>query len=99
MSGEGHAREKVRARIVVRGRVQGVFYRASAQAEGRRLGLVGEVRNLPGGEVEAIVEGERARIDELVAWCRRGPPAARVDGVEVQYAAPQGGFRAFDVAR
>ncbi|HXN84146.1 MAG TPA: acylphosphatase [Myxococcales bacterium] len=91
--------EPVRAQVVVTGRVQGVFYRASAQAEALRLGVVGEVRNLPGGEVEAIAEGERWRVEEFVAWCKRGPPAAQVDDVQVRYGAPLGEFRTFKVAR
>jgi acylphosphatase len=93
------SRAPVRAQLVVRGRVQGVFYRASAQAEALRLGVVGEVRNLPGGEVEAIAEGERWRVEEFVAWCRRGPPTAQVDDVQVRYGPPQGEFRTFKVAR
>jgi acylphosphatase len=98
MSEIDRSREMVRAELVVRGRVQGVFYRASAQAEARRLGLLGEVRNLAGGEVAAVAEGERRYVEEFVAWCRRGPPAARVEEVQVRYLAPRGGFRAFSVA-
>jgi acylphosphatase len=93
------ARELVRATLLVTGRVQGVFYRASAQEEGLRLGLAGEVRNLPDGSVEAIVEGERRVVDEFTAWCRRGPPAARVEGVSVRLAPPRGEFRTFMVVR
>jgi acylphosphatase len=89
----------VRAHILVTGRVQGVFYRGTAQQEGRRLGLVGEIRNLPDGSVEAIVEGERASIDEFVRWCRRGPEMAEVEDVEVTLGEAKGGFRAFSVVR
>jgi acylphosphatase len=97
MSEVDRSREVVRAELVVRGRVQGVFYRASAQAEARRLGVLGEVRNLPGGEVEAVAEGELRHVEEFVAWCRRGPPAARVEEVQVRDVAPRGDFRAFSV--
>lgn len=69
--------------LLITGRVQGVWYRASAQAEARRLGVRGWVRNLPDGEVEARVEGEREAVNAFVAWCRRGPPNARVDDVDV----------------
>ncbi|GAC1601687.1 MAG: acylphosphatase [Myxococcales bacterium] len=92
-------REPVRAELLIRGRMQGVFYRGSAQTEALRLGLVGEVRNLPDGQVEAVAEGERARVEEFVAWCRRGPAAARVEDVHVRYCAPSGGFRTFLVTR
>jgi acylphosphatase len=90
--------ERVRAEIVVRGRVQGVFFRGSAQQEGLRLGLTGQVRNLPDGSVEAIVEGDEKAVEGFVAWCRRGPPSAEVDGVQVKLLPPRGEFRTFKVA-
>jgi acylphosphatase len=89
----------MRAELLISGLVQGVFYRASAQQEGLRLGLTGEVRNLPGGEVEAIVEGEKEAIDEFIAWCKRGPPSARVEKVEVRWTPPRGAFRTMRVTR
>ena len=88
-----------RADLVISGRVQGVFYRASAQQEAMRLGLVGEVRNLPDGSVEAIAEGPKERIEDFIAWCRRGPPAAEVENVRVRWSAARGEFRTFMVAR
>lgn len=88
-----------RAELVVSGLVQGVFYRASAQTEALRLGLLGEVRNLPGGEVEAIVEGPRAQVEAFIAWCRRGPEAARVDAVQVRWSPVRGEFRSFRITR
>ena len=92
-------RDRVRAEVVVRGRVQGVFFRASAQQEGLRLGLTGEVSNLPDGSVEAIVEGEKEAVEDFVAWCRRGPPSADVEDVDVKLRAPRNEFRTFTVAR
>ena len=86
-----------RAELVVSGLVQGVFYRASARSEALRLGLLGEVRNLPGGEVEAVVEGNKARVEEFIAWCWRGPEAARVDVVQVRWSPPRGEFRSFRI--
>lgn len=85
-----------RARVVIRGRVQGVFFRAEARERARSLGVRGWVRNVPDGTVEAVFEGERERIDSLLAWCRRGPALADVDDVEVQWESPQGevGFAA-----
>ena len=88
-----------RVDLLVIGRVQGVFYRASAQQEAMRLGLVGEIRNLPDGSVEVIAEGPKERLEELIAWCRTGPPAARVEDVRVRWSAPRGEFRTFIVAR
>jgi acylphosphatase len=77
--------ETHRVHAVVRGRVQGVGYRASTQHEGRRLGLVGWVRNLPDGAVELEAEGPRPALDALLAWAALGPLGARVDSVETRW--------------
>lgn len=82
--------------IRVTGRVQGVFYRASARAEGERLGLNGFVRNEEDGSVYAEAEGPKEALDAFVAWCRSGPPRARVDLVVVASGDPRG-FRGFHV--
>lgn len=89
----------IRAELTIRGLVQGVFYRASAQREGVRLELEGLVRNLPTGEVHVVVEGERAAVEAFIAWCRRGPEHARVDEVEIRFADPSGGLKGFLVTR
>jgi acylphosphatase len=78
----------IRVHVRVHGRVQGVYYRASAQEEAQRLGLVGWVRNRADGTVEAVAEGEEAVVESFLAWCRRGPERARVDQVEVERLAP-----------
>lgn len=88
-----------RARLLVSGRVQGVCYRASAQDEAIRLGLAGEVRNLPSGQVEATVEGPRAAVEEFIAWCRVGPPAARVSDVAVEWSEFKGEFGRMRIVR
>lgn len=79
-----------RAHLLIGGRVQGVWYRASCAEAAQRLGLGGWVRNLPDGRVEAVGEGPREAVDRWIEWCRRGPPSARVAGVEVTWEAPQG---------
>lgn len=71
-----------RARLLVSGRVQGVFYRQSMKVEARRLSVSGWVRNLPDGRVEAVVEGGEADVASLLEWARRGPAGSRVDSVE-----------------
>jgi acylphosphatase len=71
-------------RAIVRGRVQGVGYRASTAHEARRLGLSGWVRNLPDGTVEVEARGPVAAADALVGWLAQGPRGARVTGVDVQ---------------
>ena len=80
----------VRAHLVIRGRVQGVWYRGSMQEEARRLRVSGWVRNRPDGNVEAEVEGEQPAVDALVAWANQGPPGARVTDVDVEWVAPRG---------
>jgi acylphosphatase len=91
--------DRARARIEVDGRVQGVFFRGATADEAGRLGLSGWVRNLPDGRVEAEAEGDRAAVERLVAWCRRGPPAARVEGVKVEWLSPMGDAGPFEVRR
>jgi acylphosphatase len=86
----------VRSHVIVHGRVQGVFFRYSCQREARSAGVSGWVRNLDDGTVEAVFEGRPQDVDYLVAWCRKGPPAARVSAVDVTKERPEGlrGFTA-----
>lgn len=81
---------RVRARVVISGKVQGVFFRGTTEDEARSRGLAGWVRNTPGGQVEAVFEGEQAAVEAMIAWCHRGPPAARVTGVAVTWEEPRG---------
>ncbi|RME24719.1 MAG: acylphosphatase [Deltaproteobacteria bacterium] len=90
--------EPVSMHLYIEGRVQGVFYRASARDEARRLGLSGWVKNLPDGRVELLAEGPRDRLEQLLAWCRQGPPAARVDDVTVEWGEYSGSYDGFEVA-
>lgn len=87
--------ERVRARIRVTGRVQGVSFRASAIEEADRLGVSGFVRNLPDGAVEVEAEGERQLVETMVGWCYQGPRWARVEEVVVEWLAPTGESGAF----
>ena len=69
--------------IVVRGRVQGVWFRGSAQTFASERGLTGWAKNCPDGTVEIHAEGNKAKLDEFVKWCETGPPSADVTGVDV----------------
>ena len=86
---------RVRRRVLIAGRVQGVWFRESCRDRAQAAGVAGSVRNLADGRVEVVLEGPPAAVDEVVAWCRRGPPRARVDGIQVVDEAPVGeqGFR------
>lgn len=83
--------------LTVRGRVQGVFFRASAQREAKRLGLTGWVRNRPDGGVEVLAEGEEDELKELIGWANRGPSAARVERVDVRWRSFVGDFFDFRI--
>ncbi|TLM65808.1 MAG: acylphosphatase [Deltaproteobacteria bacterium] len=74
-----------RARVRVTGRVQGVCYRQSTVEMAGPLGLTGWVRNLADGSVEALFEGERATVEQAIAWCHHGPPRAAVNAVAVEW--------------
>ncbi|WP_248583361.1 acylphosphatase [Nocardioides sp. InS609-2] len=86
----------IRRRVVVRGRVQGVFFRASCAQEAAGHQVAGWVSNEPDGSVAAAFEGEPDDVEALVAWCQIGPPAAVVESVDVADEEPRGAQR-FDV--
>lgn len=89
--------EPTRAHAIISGRVQGVFYRMETQSAAHRIGVKGWVRNLTDGTVEAIFEGEQAKVDAVLEWCRKGPPNSRVDEVEVDWQDFTGEFNDFRV--
>jgi len=94
----GDTTDRVRAHVFVSGRVQGVFYRANTRDAARERGLDGWVRNLDDGRVEAVFEGSREAVEELVEWCHTGSPSAVVEDVAVEYDDPDG-ERGFTIRR
>jgi acylphosphatase len=86
-----------RAHVVIHGRVQGVFFRAYTADEANALGVKGWVRNLPNGSVEAVFEGEEKAVQEMIAWCRHGPPHAHVTRVDVEQESYRGEFHGFKI--
>lgn len=86
-----------RLRIIVHGRVQGVFFRAGAVDEATRLRLTGIARNLADGSVELIAEGDRAALNAFLLWARCGPRRARVERVAIEWLAASGQFPAFTI--
>jgi acylphosphatase len=90
MANSSPLHEHIRAHVFISGRVQGVGYRYSTVNEARRLGVNGWVRNLADGRVEAVFEGMREIVEEIVSWCYKGPTAAVVKDVAVEYETPEG---------
>ena len=82
--------DRIARHVIVRGVVQGVFFRASCQEQARRAGVAGWVRNRADGSVEAHLEGPASAVEQLVAWCHEGPSRARVESVDVAPASPAG---------
>ena len=85
------------AHITVSGRVQGVFFRMYTQREANSLNLKGWVRNLPNGNVEIVAQGQKEDIERLIKWCRKGPPLAQVNNVEVQWHTPTDKLEGFEI--
>lgn len=92
------ASELIRAHVLISGRVQGVGYRASTWDMAQLLKLNGWVRNLRDSRVEAVFEGDRATVEEMLRWCHQGPPHAIVQEVQVEYEPPEG-LAGFEVAK
>lgn len=85
------------AHLHVHGRVQGVSFRESTRREATRLGLTGWVRNRPDGSVELVALGDDDALTRLITWAHHGPPAARVDSVDLSWDDPPGDFPDFRV--
>ena len=83
-SGLTHQTVMVATRFFISGKVQGVFFRASAQAEAERLGLTGCALNLEDGRLEVLAIGSASELAEFAMWLEHGPPGARVDGIETE---------------
>lgn len=86
---------KVRAHVIVSGRVQGVYYRYATREEAAMRGIRGWVRNLPDGRVEAVFEGEKEIVDQMIDFCQCGPANAKVSSVEVTWEEYTGEFKDF----
>lgn len=89
--------ENKRVRLIIHGKVQGVFFRASTQNKAKELGLTGFVRNRQDGTVEIVAEGREKQLFELVNWCRTGPDMAIVDSVQSDWRPYEAKFEDFRV--
>lgn len=89
--------DKARVHIFVSGRVQGVFFRENTRKKTKELGITGWVRNLADGRLEAVFEGEKDKVEELVNWAKKGPMFAKVNGLESIPEEYQGEFNNFEI--
>ena len=89
--------KRVRAHVFVSGRVQGIFFRQNTQKKAKKLAVTGWVKNLSDGRVEAIFEGEKERVEEMIKWARRGPILAKVNDLQVEWQEYQGEFNGFEI--
>lgn len=88
---------KSNVHVIISGRVQGVWFRASTKEKAEQLGLDGWVRNTSEGNVEAVFEGEENLVQEMLEWCRHGPPLANVKNVEIKNQEPTNAFNGFSI--
>ena len=87
----------IRAHLIIKGWVQGVFFRATTGQEAVSLAITGWVRNCRDGSVECLLEGDRIKVDKLIKWCHHGPPGARVTDVDVRWEEYADEFDSFSI--
>lgn len=91
------SKKKIRVRVFITGKVQGVYFRQNTKQMATRHKVAGWVRNLDDGSVEAVFEGDEVNVSEVIEWCHVGPPKAQVDDVHVKFEKYTGEFADFNV--
>lgn len=89
--------DNVNVKVIIHGRVQGVFFRKETQMEAHRIGVTGWVRNKADGSVEALFEGTRQNVETMLEWCETGPPLSHVTDVNVSWGEYTGKYDGFDI--
>ena len=89
--------KKVRAHVVISGKVQGVFFRMETKSEAQRFGVSGWVRNKRDGSVEAVFEGQKKNVELILDWCKKGAPLSMVQGADVKWEDYKGEFKGFEI--
>ena len=89
--------QKVKARVFISGRVQGVFFRNQTRRKAKKIGVTGWVKNLADGRVEAVFEGVENPVKAMIEWVRRGPLLSKVNGIEVEWENFSGEFNDFEI--
>ena len=88
----------MRARVIVSGKVQGVYYRQNTMETAKAHGVTGWVRNLTDGRVEAVIEGDEHSVNKVIEWCKQGPPRAEVENVDAKFEVYTGEFSEFTIS-
>ncbi len=89
--------DKIRVRVIVSGRVRGVFFRQNTLYMAKEIGVFGFVINLPDGRVEAVFEGGKEKVEKMIEWMKEGPKYAQVDGCEINFEKYKGEFNGFEI--
>ena len=89
--------EKKRIHLLISGRVQGIFFRSQAKEKARELGLTGWICNLADGRVEAVIEGNKEKVEEITDWARSGPVLAKIEKIKMKEEEYQGEFKNFEI--
>jgi acylphosphatase len=97
MDPNGDIKKKTRLHVFISGKVQGVYFRQNTKQVATSHRVTGWVRNLPDGRVEAIFEGDKADVDEVIEWCHIGPPKADVVDVDIRFETHTGEFVNFSI--
>ena len=88
---------RARAHVWISGEVQGVFFRSSIRSQATLRQLKGWVKNLMDGSVEAVFEGGKEKVEDVLVFCKEGPPGSRIDNLEVKWEKPTSSFRDFEI--
>ncbi len=88
---------KTQIKVVIKGLVQGVFYRVHTKNTADKLGIKGYVKNLANGSVEAVFEGDPDAIARMIDWCHKGPKISRIDHVQTQEIKTLSNFKIFEI--
>ncbi len=88
---------KIQIKVIIKGLVQGVFYRVHTKNTADKLGVKGYVKNLANGSVEAVFEGDTQAVAMMIDWCHKGPEISRIDHVDTQEIKPLSDFKTFEI--